>query len=399
LHIDRITVPETPRFTFDVARDIEKADADIKAYIEGQPEGQFDAVQREQTLVISKSRFAQPRSSWSDFYSYFGNWQNGSVLFATMASWFFVDFAFYGLGLNNATVLVVIGYSSGSNVYQALFNNAVGNLILVCAGALPGYWLSVLAVDYIGRKPIQIGGFIMLALIFCIIGFGYNSLNRSTLLALYILAQFFFNFGPNTTTFIIPGECFPTRYRSTCHGLSAASGKLGATIIQLMAPPLLSKGAPAGCQGPACSPWLDHLMEVFALFMLCGTFVSFLVPETKRQTLEVLAGEAPLQKSSSSNSSKIQGGKGQVLPGFGLGLCLWGKKGGRKSQREKKGGYGGNHDDSVPVESVNGDHWMSVASKYGTLRSNGLNKDNVYEEHRAGDVPLQDVGMLLSVLK
>ncbi|RUP47658.1 hypothetical protein BC936DRAFT_145483 [Jimgerdemannia flammicorona] len=35
-------------------------------------------------------------------------------------------------------------------------------------------------------------------------------------------------FGPNATTFIYPGEMFPTRYRSTCHGISAASDVLAA---------------------------------------------------------------------------------------------------------------------------------------------------------------------------
>jgi MFS transporter, PHS family, inorganic phosphate transporter len=33
-------------------------------------------------------------------------------------------------------------------------------------------------------------------------------------------------------------------------------------------------------------------MQIFALFMLCGTIVSFLLPETKGRTLEELAGEA-----------------------------------------------------------------------------------------------------------
>lgn len=47
------------------------------------------------------------------------------------------------------------------------------------------------------------------------------------------MANFFQNFGPNTTTFIIPGEVFPTRYRSTAHGICAASGKLGAIIAQV----------------------------------------------------------------------------------------------------------------------------------------------------------------------
>ena len=53
-------------------------------------------------------------------------------------------------------------------------------------------------------------------------------------MVLYCLANFFQNFGPNTTTFIVPGEVFPTRYRATAHGISAASGKLGAVISQLV---------------------------------------------------------------------------------------------------------------------------------------------------------------------
>ena len=51
---------------------------------------------------------------------------------------------------------------------------------------------------------------------------------------LYCLANFFQNFGPNVTTFIIPGEVFPTRYRATGHGISAACGKLGAIVAQVI---------------------------------------------------------------------------------------------------------------------------------------------------------------------
>ena len=34
-------------------------------------------------------------------------------------------------------------------------------------------------------------------------------------------------------------------------------------------------------------------MQIFALFMLCGIFTTLLIPETKRKTLEELAGEVP----------------------------------------------------------------------------------------------------------
>lgn len=52
--------------------------------------------------------------------------------------------------------------------------------------------------------------------------------------AFYCLANFFTNFGPNVTTFIIPGEIFPTRYRSTAHGFTAACGKVGAIVSQII---------------------------------------------------------------------------------------------------------------------------------------------------------------------
>jgi PHS family inorganic phosphate transporter-like MFS transporter len=38
---------------------------------------------------------------------------------------------------------------------------------------------------------------------------------------------------------------------------------------------------------------LNHVLEIFALFMFLGIFTSLLIPETKRKTLEQLAGEVP----------------------------------------------------------------------------------------------------------
>lgn len=204
--------------------------------------------------------------------------------------------AFYGLGLNNSIILGAIGWTGGKNVYQIFYRNAVGNLILICAGAIPGYWVTVATVDTIGRKPIQIAGFSILTILFIAIGFGFNKLKHSHngLLALYVIAQFFFNFGPNATTFIVPGECFPTRYRSTSHGFSAAAGKVGAIIAQCVFGPLVHRGAK---KDSSDSPWLNHVMQIFALFMFCGIFTSLLIPETKRKTLEELSGEMKTPRS------------------------------------------------------------------------------------------------------
>ncbi|QSZ32221.1 hypothetical protein DSL72_001794 [Monilinia vaccinii-corymbosi] len=288
----RITIPETPRYTFDIAHDIEKADADVKAYINNDAKGEVDPVVQQKTKADFGHHLSQPSASWSDITHYFRQWKHAKVLLGTTLSWFFLDFAYYGLGLNTSTVLSALGYGSGPTLYHILLHTATGNLVLVCAGSIPGYALSIFTIDTIGRKPIQIFGFAILTLIFCIIGFLYDSLGKSALLAFYVLAQIFFNFGPNTTTFIIPGECFPTRYRSTAHGISAASGKIGAIVAQVISQSLLAKGASPDCEGSVCFPWLKHLMQMFALFMFCGALVSFLIQETKGLTLEELSGEA-----------------------------------------------------------------------------------------------------------
>lgn len=89
----------------------------------------------------------------------------------------------------------------------------------------------------------------------------------------------------------MPGECFPTRYRSTSHGISAASGKLGAIVAQVVFGPLATRGLKPHATGRDTTPWLNHIMEIFALFMLCGLLTTLLIPETKRKTLEELCGE------------------------------------------------------------------------------------------------------------
>lgn len=190
----RLTIPETPRYTFDVARDIEKGKEDVIAYINGKAGGVVDDADRVRGIKSSIA-LKTPKASWHDFFSFYGKWKNGKVLLGTASSWFLLDVAFYGLGLNSSTVLTAINYGTGPNVYRILYNLAAGNCILVCAGAIPGYWTTVLLVDTIGRKPIQLMGFIVLTILFIVWGFAFDSLSGNASLALYVLVQFFFNFG------------------------------------------------------------------------------------------------------------------------------------------------------------------------------------------------------------
>jgi len=91
--------------------------------------------------------------------------------------------------------------------------------------------------------------------------------------------QFFFNFGPNATTFIIPAEVFPSRVRGLGHGVSAAVGKLGAILSALLFNYL---------SGPKVIGLSNVLWIFFACNILGAVSTFFLIPETKGKDADVL---------------------------------------------------------------------------------------------------------------
>lgn len=115
------------------------------------------------------------------------------------------------------------------------------------------------------------------------------------LLALFVLAQFFQNFGPNSTTFIVPGECFPTRYRSTAHGLSAASGKIGAIIAQTCIGTLVNHGCDKEHKIASC------LMSLRSLpYSCCWVYLQLCLFQKQREelwkkSLKLVMGKLTLQ--------------------------------------------------------------------------------------------------------
>lgn len=86
----RITIPETPRYTFEVAKDVEKAAADIKAYMASQGEGEVDEIMQARMKKVAAPALNIPSASWHDLYKYFKQWKNAKVLMGTTLSWFFL---------------------------------------------------------------------------------------------------------------------------------------------------------------------------------------------------------------------------------------------------------------------------------------------------------------------
>ncbi|KAJ1936926.1 hypothetical protein GGF37_005414, partial [Kickxella alabastrina] len=262
----RLTIPETPRYTLDVEQDIRQATRDIKSTVGNKSDNNMQTDNTLEPLHSGAATVAESKSqkpSWKEFYHHFKKWKNFKVLMGTSVTWFALDVAFYGINLNSSIILQAIGFSGGGTPYHQLLKTTAGNIILTLLGTIPGYWAAVFTIDRLGRRTIQVIGFVALIILFCILGFAYHQiLDRSIagFVVLFTLAQFFQNFGPNTTTFIIPSETFPTRFRSTCHGISAACGKIGAIIAQLGFFQLKDRGGK--------NTFIPQLIKIFALFML-----------------------------------------------------------------------------------------------------------------------------------
>lgn len=147
-------------------------------------------------------------------------------LIGTAGTWFLFDILFYG---NSIFQPVVIETAFGSDL--SLADTSLDALILQLL-ALPGYFISVATMSRLGPRLIQTQGFFFMAILYTLIGATWDSLKKSTaaLLILYGFTFFFANFGPNSTTFLLPALTFSPKCRSTLNGFSAASGKLGALL-------------------------------------------------------------------------------------------------------------------------------------------------------------------------
>ncbi|KAJ5615918.1 hypothetical protein N7537_001032 [Penicillium hordei] len=211
------------------------------------------------------------KKQWEDFCEYFSHWKHAKLLFATAASWFLFDIAYYGINLNQSIILARIGYAHGATPWKTLYNTAVGNIIIQAAGYLPGFYVGIFLPDRIGRVRQQFWTSIMVSILYAIwAGISTQSAHTPTagLMVIFALSQFLLTVGPNCTTFLIPAEVFPTRVRGTAHGISAASGKCGAIITAF------AFGSVEDAIG------LEGVLGLFSGIMLLTALVTLLIPET-----------------------------------------------------------------------------------------------------------------------
>ncbi|KZF20905.1 inorganic phosphate transporter [Xylona heveae TC161] len=336
----RFAIPETPRFLLEIEGDPVKAEFDATALFNESPTsheldfanwnnislptttqrslGSIDEdsatahtdISIQQTTLNSHWRLAK-----ADIIQYFwteGNWR---ALAGTSLTWLLLDFGFYGIGLSSPQFLANIWGSlhiSGAappwqtddrpdaNLYDMFMNTSIHAMVILNIGSVIGGLLLILFAHRINRISLQKYGFVALAALFIALGVIFINLKREGPFAvvLYIIGQLLFNFGPNATTYMIPAEIFPTRYRATCHGISAASGKLGSILVQIFSA-YYKFGSSPGSGQTVRYGWI---LVVFSVCMILGALIThFWIPSIQRkadrgrlwggkpETLEILA--------------------------------------------------------------------------------------------------------------
>jgi PHS family inorganic phosphate transporter-like MFS transporter len=197
------------------------------------------------------------------------------LLAGTAGCWFLLDYAYYGNTISTPQIIALITPHASQTTTIAI------QLAIFAVAAVPGYALAVWRMDRIGHRRLQLVGFIMMGGCFAVIGLvpGMTTAVVPFLLA-YGISYFFTEFGPNVTTFVLPGELFPTRFRATGHGISAGVGKLGAFIGVFLFPVFQH------------SLGLRGTLLLTAGISVAGAFLTLVLPEPAGRSLEEISGEA-----------------------------------------------------------------------------------------------------------
>ncbi|MGC8630455.1 MAG: MFS transporter [Thermoplasmata archaeon] len=133
--------------------------------------------------------------------------------------WFFMDIAVYGIGIFLPTILQGLGFKTH-------FASIEGTALLDIFGIV-GFIIAMLLIDRVGRLKLQAFGFLGMAFSLLILAFAFPT-TVFLMFVLFAIFQVSMNAGPNTTTWVIAAELFPTRLRATGQGTSTAFSRMGA---------------------------------------------------------------------------------------------------------------------------------------------------------------------------
>jgi MFS family permease len=214
-------------------------------------------------------------SFWDGFHRLVNDNKLLTRLVGASLAWFLMDFAYYGNTVSSPMVLSALG------THDSLLRKTLTQLVIFAVFAAPGYAVSILTMDKLGRKVIQSLGFGMMAIAFGVMAL-VPHIEKLVIpfVVIYGISFFFTEFGPNSTTFVYPSEIFPVRVRTTGHGVAAAMGKLGGFFGVFTFPFLMHWHGLLAAESGAAIVSIAGLVTTLAL-----------LPETKGKSLEELTAE------------------------------------------------------------------------------------------------------------
>ncbi|XAR48971.1 Phosphate-transporting ATPase [Bertholletia excelsa] len=283
----RMKMPETARYTALVAKNAKQAASDMSRVLQVEIEAEQEKIET-----------ADQSNNFGLFSKQFAR-RHGLHLLGTTVTWFLLDIAFYSQNLFQKDIFSAIGWipdAKTMNAIEEVYRIARAQTLIALCSTVPGYWFTVAFIDKIGRFAIQLMGFFFMTVFMFALAIPYQHWthkdNRIGFVIMYSLTFFFANFGPNATTFVVPAEIFPARLRSTCHGISAASGKAGAIVgafgflyaAQSRDPAKTDKGYPPGIG-------VRNALIMLGAVNFLGFVFTFLVPEAKGKSLEEMSQE------------------------------------------------------------------------------------------------------------
>jgi len=255
----RSRMPESPRFQSRVLGRSEQAATDLQVFANGAVDTS-SAVKVEARLMRLREFLVDPRMIL--------------LMLGTAGSWFLFDYAYYGNTLSLPSILNEVSPNASLELKLVL------TLALFVAFAVPGYLLAVWKMDKIGHRRLQFIGFAVMALCFlALAAVPALTTNVAPFIAIFGVSYLFTEFGPNTTTFVLPSEVFPINMRTTGHGFAAGIGKLGAFAGVFLVPQLQTH---FGLRG---------LLLVAGVAAILGFALTKVLPEPSGRSLEDVSGE------------------------------------------------------------------------------------------------------------
>ena len=284
----RTKMPETARYTALVAKNTTQAASDMSKV-------------RHMDIEVEAQQPTQltPNANAYGLFSKEFLRRHGTHLLGTTTTWFLLDIAFYSQNLFQKDIFSAIGWippAATMNAIEEVYRISRAQTLIALCSTVPGYWFTVAFIDKMGRFAIQLMGFFFMTVFMFALAIPYHHWTLKDqhigFVILYSLTFFFANFGPNATTFVVPAEVFPARFRSTCHGISSASGKLGA-MVDAFGFLYLAQNQDKSKTDAGYPPGIGVQNSLLLLggLNLLGILFTFLVPEAKGKSLEEMSGE------------------------------------------------------------------------------------------------------------